>query len=120
MATFVIADDSRAQRLWIRQVLTAEGHNVLGDAPDGKRAIALCREHHPDFVTLDINMPEIPGSEAAKAIVSEQLAGHIIVFTLNSQEQIVDPLVALGCTVWKKPFSSKERFINLLEPLLTR
>ena len=120
MARFVIADDSRSQRLWIMQVLTSHGHEVVGVAGDGAPAVALCREFHPDFVTLDINMPELPGSEAAKVIANEKLAGHIIVLTLNTQSQIVDPLIAMGCTVWKKPFNSKERFINLLAPLLTR
>lgn len=118
MATFIIADDSRPQRLWIRECLQRAGHVILGEASHGEAAVDLCREHHPDFVTMDINMQPMPGSEAAQIIAREKLAGRVLVFTLNVQNSVVDPLKAVGCTVWFKPFHSKERFLNNLEPLL--
>ncbi len=118
MARFVIADDSIAQRMWLGSALLEAGHEIVGYGVNGKEAVDLCRKHRPDFVTLDLNMPEMTGNEAARIITDEKLAGHVIVLSLNAQSQIMDPLTAMGCLVLKKPLHEKARFIKFIEPLL--
>ncbi len=54
--TVVIADDEPITRMDIRDILEAEGYNVVGEASDGFDAIELCRKYSPDLVLMDIQM----------------------------------------------------------------
>jgi two-component system NarL family response regulator len=54
---------------------------VVARAPDGRRAIELCREHHPDLVLLDLNMPVMNGVEAIRGIRECAPECRIIVLT---------------------------------------
>lgn len=63
MATVVIVDDSPAWRAAARQAITTAGHSVVAEAADGLEALEVIRTHHPDLVTLDIQMPEMNGLE---------------------------------------------------------
>ncbi len=45
---------------------------IIGQGCNGKEAIALCKEHEPDVLLMDISMPEMNGLEAAKEIVTTQ------------------------------------------------
>lgn len=63
MARVLIVDDSPAWRAAARAAVAHAGHDVVAEAADGLEAIAACRTHHPDLVTLDIQMPGMTGLE---------------------------------------------------------
>ncbi len=58
--TILVADDSKTVRRLNERVLKEAGFQVLL-AEDGRQAVDLALEHHPDLVVLDINMPELDG-----------------------------------------------------------
>jgi len=62
----VIADDEPIIRLDLRKTLENMGHQVVGEAGDGAKAIDVAREMKPDIVILDIKMPELDGIDGAK------------------------------------------------------
>src|SRR5690348_10285662 len=65
----LIADDHPIFRQGIRGVLDAEPDiEVVGDAADGKQAIALARALSPDVVLLDVHMPNGDGMEVARTV----------------------------------------------------
>ena len=68
----VIADDDPLTRLDLRHSLEDLGLRVLGEAEDGRQALALARTLHPDLMILDIMMPQMDGLEAARLVRSEQ------------------------------------------------
>ncbi|MFD1684819.1 chemotaxis-specific protein-glutamate methyltransferase CheB [Halobellus litoreus] len=67
----VIVDDSRFMRTLIRNLLEEGGIEVVGEAKDGSAALETVREHDPDVVTMDIEMPTMNGLEAVEAIMDD-------------------------------------------------
>jgi response regulator NasT len=70
----VIADDEPIIRLDLRKTLENMGHQVVGEAGDGGKAVEMARDLKPDIVILDIKMPEMDGIDAAKVITTEGIA----------------------------------------------
>ncbi|PSQ36292.1 chemotaxis response regulator protein-glutamate methylesterase [Halobacteriales archaeon SW_10_66_29] len=68
----VVADDSHFMRRVITDILEDGGVEVIGQARNGREAVAAVREHGPDVVTMDVEMPEMDGIEAVERIMAEQ------------------------------------------------
>ncbi|WP_040797564.1 response regulator [Nocardia higoensis] len=69
--TVLIADDQAMVRQGFGALLAAQSDiSVVGDAPDGKVAVAETKRLRPDVVLMDVRMPEMNGLDAARAILS--------------------------------------------------
>ena len=80
--TVLIADDeSLARDRLTRMIESMEGFRVIAQAENGRHAIELSREHHPDLALLDIRMPDIDGIEAARVIADLEPPPAIIFCT---------------------------------------
>lgn len=77
----VIADDHPLVRSGLRCALTAPDIEIVGEAGNGKEAIAVVRRLRPDIVILDIQMPELGGLEALTQIKSDCPATAVIILT---------------------------------------
>jgi response regulator NasT len=74
----LIADDETVQRMDLKDMLTAQGYQVVGEASDGASALTQARQFRPDVVILDIRMPEMDGLTAARAIAQEEIAPVVL------------------------------------------
>ena len=63
----VVAEDERANREYLQELLSRAGHQVV-TAADGRQLTELCRVAPPDLVVTDIKMPDMDGIEAAMAV----------------------------------------------------
>lgn len=86
---FVIADNESIIRMDLREMLEEAGHEVVGEAIDGRKAVELTRQHRPDLVIMDIKMPQMDGITAAGKIAEEKLA-PVLLLTAFSQPEIVE------------------------------
>jgi two-component system, chemotaxis family, protein-glutamate methylesterase/glutaminase len=68
----LITDDSIIMRSIIKEVLSGEDFEIVGEAGNGKLALELNRRLDPDLIIMDINMPTMNGLEATKAIMEEK------------------------------------------------
>ncbi len=83
----LLADDHTVVRKGLKMLLESQpGFEVVGDARDGRQAIALAEELSPDVVVLDIAMPTLNGIEAARQI-SVKVPKTAIVFLSMHQDQ---------------------------------
>ena len=70
MTSVVIADDQDLIRSGLRMVLEARGIDVIGEARDGREAVAVVSSLHPDVVLMDIRMPVLDGIAATREIAA--------------------------------------------------
>ena len=101
----LIAEDEAIIRMDLREMLEEEGHDVVAEARDGAEAIELVRQHRPDVVFMDINMPGVDGIQAARVIGEERLA-PVVMVTAFSQAGYVQEASEAGAMAYVvKPFS---------------
>ncbi len=104
----LIAEDEAIIRMDLREMLTEEGHEVVGEARDGAEAIALARELRPDVVFMDVKMPGMDGIEAACVLTTERVA-PIVMVTAFSQSSYVEQACSAGAMAYLvKPFTKRD------------
>jgi len=77
MARILVIDDEQAVRLFLREILETDGHEVV-DAPDGKAGLRLFSEEPADLTIIDIFMPEKEGLETIRELRREYPGVKII------------------------------------------
>ena len=81
-ASVLTVEDDPIVRADLRLILEDAGFDVCPDARDGVEAVELAREHRPDVILIDLNLPRLGGVEATRQILSERavpivaLTGH--------------------------------------------
>lgn len=89
MARILIVDDSIVMRKNLVTIFTEAGHEVVGQASNGKQAISMYTELSPDLVTMDISMPIMRGVDAVKEIVTINPNAKIVIISALNQKQMV-------------------------------
>jgi signal transduction histidine kinase len=95
----VVADDSSAIRLLARNALARRrGFTVVGEASDGSEALRLVKQHEPDCVVLDVEMPGMGGFEALAELKRSYPAVPVVMLSGFSNETVVDRAMAGGAS----------------------
>jgi DNA-binding NarL/FixJ family response regulator len=92
----ILADDHNLTRAGLRLLLEQiEGVEILGEADNGRDALALVRQHTPQLVLMDISMPELNGIEALTRISKDVPNARVIILSTHSDEaHVLDALRA--------------------------
>ena len=101
MIRVLLADDQVLVRAGFRLLLESAGDiAVTGEAANGGEAVALTREHGPDVVLMDINMPEVDGVTATHLIASNPrlAATKVVVLTTFDDEETVFAALRAGAS----------------------
>jgi len=85
----LIVDDATFMRMMIKNIVSKNGYEVVGEAENGSEAVKLYSELKPDLVTMDITMPEMDGIESVKAIKQMDPAAKIIMCSAMGQQAMV-------------------------------
>ncbi|MEV5894244.1 response regulator transcription factor [Nonomuraea fuscirosea] len=93
----LVVDDQQAMREGLVALLgLVDGVEVVGDAAQGERALALVAELAPDVVLMDLRMPVMDGVEATRRIVRDHPAVAVVVLTTYDDDRSVDSALLAG------------------------
>lgn len=95
--TVLVADDHELVREGICKLLTFyDGLEVVGEASDGLETVSKVREHFPDLVLLDLNMPRMNGIDAIRKIKEIAPEIKILILTIHDEEEYVYEVTRAG------------------------
>ncbi len=119
-AKVLIVDDAIFMRRMLGDILKEAGHEVAGEASNGKEAITAYGKFKPDVVTMDIIMPEMGGIEAVKEIVAKDKSARILMVSAMGQQQLVVEAIQAGAKDFiVKPFEAS-RVITAVDRILEK
>jgi DNA-binding NarL/FixJ family response regulator len=95
----LIADDHTIIREGLRALIEKEADlEVVAEAGNGREALQLAHEHHPDLVVMDISMPEMNGIEATRCIINELHDVRILALSMETDRRFVVEVLKSGAT----------------------
>jgi CheY-like chemotaxis protein len=83
MASILIVEDHPTMRDAMRLVLEEDGHQVE-EASDGEVGIAMVRDHAPDVVLLDLNIPVVSGDEVLETLKADHTTSEVLVVVVTA------------------------------------
>ena len=103
----LICDDAAFMRVMIKDILTKNGYDVVGEAENGLMAVEKFNETKPDLVMMDITMPEMDGIQALKKIKETDAGANIIMCSAMGQQAMVIESIQSGAKDFiVKPFQA--------------
>ena len=111
----LIADDHALFRDGLRSLLTAEGHEVIGEAKNGREAVTLARELKPDLVLMDVQMPELDGIAATRVLSAEMPELKIVMLTASEEEAKLFDAIKSGAQGYLLKNLEADTFFEMLE-----
>lgn len=94
----LIADDHEMFRQGLRVLLEEEGFQFVAEASNGREAVQLCQQHHPEVAILDIAMPLLNGIFAAREIIKSNPRTKVVLLTQHTEDQMVLESLRAGVT----------------------
>jgi len=114
----LIVDDAAFMRMMIKDILTKNGYEIVGEAENGARAIDKYKELNPDLVIMDITMPEVDGIAAVREIKKINSDSKIIMCSAMGQQAMVIESIQAGARDFiVKPFQA-ERVVEAVKKVL--
>ena len=118
MAKILMVDDSKTSRKILRGILEENGHEIIGEAGNGKEAVSKYIELKPDITTMDITMPVMNGLDALKQIVDYDKNAKVVMITAAGQKTKMVDAVKYGASDFlAKPFDS-DQIIDIINKVL--
>jgi two-component system, chemotaxis family, protein-glutamate methylesterase/glutaminase len=120
----VVADDSSFMRRLLASALSQHGCDVIGVAEDGEQALALCAEHRPDVLTLDLAMPGVNGLDVLRSLRANGSSIPVVVVSAFSPAfgvRAIDTLAEGAFELVAKPAAGEpiDEFIGDLRDKVT-
>ena len=114
----LICDDAAFMRMMIKDILTKNGYNVVGEAENGARAVEKYNELKPDLALMDITMPEMDGIQALKKIKETDPSALVIMCSAMGQQAMVIESIQAGAKDFiVKPFQA-DRVIEAVKKVV--
>ena len=105
MAKILIVDDAAFMRMMLRDILTKNGYEVVGEAANGAEAVEKYSQLKPNLVMMDITMPEMNGIDALKKIKENDGDANVIMCSAMGQQAMVIESIQAGAKDFiVKPF----------------
>jgi len=111
----LVADDHAIVRKGIRALLATEPDiEVVGEAKNGREAVARAESLQPDVILMDLVMPEMDGIEAIRRITTRQPEARILVLTTFAADEMVFPAIKAGALGYLLKDSGPEELVEAI------
>ena len=116
--TLIVEDDRSLRNLLCMVFEGDDDYDVVGEAADGRAAIALARHFTPDLVLLDLAMPGMGGLEALPLIQAVAPQANVVVLSGLDRNDVEDAARRLGATGYLQKGDDPAELLDHLRPLL--
>ncbi len=114
----VIVDDSDFSRVFIKNILSEEGIEVVGEADNAETALIVVKDKQPNIVITDIVMPEISGIELTEKITQNFNNVAVVVISSLSQEHIILESIGAGASDFIAKPVDRRQLVDSLEKIM--
>ena len=95
----ILADDHLVVRAGLKALLAGNRDiEVVGEAANGREALALIERLKPDVAVLDLDMPVMDGVAATKELVKRQTSTRVLILTMHSEDEYLVALLEAGAS----------------------
>lgn len=111
----LIADDNDVNRLLLRHIVGLDRHEII-EARNGIEAVELAWLHNPELILMDLDMPEMDGLEATRALRAEKRFERVPIFALSASidDDSIASALSAGCNAYlTKPVDSAKLFAQM-------
>ena len=103
----LIIDDAAFMRMVIKDILTKNGYEVIGEGVDGEDGVQKYKDLKPDLTFLDIVMPKMEGIDALRAIIEHDPDAKVVMCSSIGQQSVVTDAITIGARDFiVKPFDA--------------
>jgi DNA-binding NarL/FixJ family response regulator len=107
--TVLLAEDHAIVRQGLSALLKADGHfRIVGEARNGREAVALALELRPDVILMDIAMPVLNGLEATRQILTANRAARVVILSAHSDDAYIERMRDAGVSGFLEKQTSAE------------
>ena len=112
----LIADDHALFRGALKSLIsTQDKHQIVGEARNGREAVALARQLRPDLVLMDLSMPELDGLAATRILMAETTDIKVVILTASEDDQHLLEAMKSGAQGYLLKNLEADKFFTLLD-----
>jgi DNA-binding NarL/FixJ family response regulator len=111
----VLADDHALFRDGLRSLLEARGLEVVGEANDGREAVALATRLRPDVLLMDLSMPNMGGLDATRALTAQAPDVKIVILTASEDDADLFEAIKSGAQGYLFKNLKGDELLDMLE-----
>src|SRR5580658_8904376 len=114
----LIADDHEIVRKGLRAILEGQRElEIVGEAEDGRQAVAMAKELNPHIVVLDLAMPSLNGLEATKQILKNRPQTKVLILTMHETDPLIRQVLDAGARGYILKTDAGRDLVSAIEAL---
>ena len=118
-ARMIIADDHELSRAGLRSMLAGERWlELVGEASNGREAVELCRQLHPDLALLDVRMPEMDGLAATRSIKQACPKTSVLIITTHEHSDYLVAALKAGAAGYMLKDVTRQELLSAVRRVL--
>jgi two-component system chemotaxis response regulator CheY len=116
--TALIVDDEPHIRIFLKLVLRDAGFSEFIEASNGQEGVDFYKEHNPDIVLMDVNMPVKEGLIALTEMIAHDSKAVVVMMTSVASRHAVETSVEMGATHYIRKDTPKETMVEMIKDLV--
>jgi two-component system response regulator NreC len=114
----ILADDHAVVRAGVKAVLgSAKDIQVIGEATNGREAVALAQRVDPDVVVMDLSMGEMDGISATAEMVAKNIRAKILILTMHAEDAYLVKVIEAGASGYLVKSAADRELVDAVRAL---